>query len=149
MNKYVKMSYSPPETEKSRLKVICSGKSIESALFRAEVKKELTFFRGCSGIYNFDKESGNVEIIGEGKTQQLARFMDWLTSLTTEMINRKVNFQGPPLIIKIESYKWEPYQGINRGFIALNDIPSLESATVSNNGSTMEAKNMAGTDESV
>jgi hypothetical protein len=139
--------YSAPNTEKTKLRVVCSGKSIESASFRAELKKELTFFRGCSGIYNLDSSNQKLEIVGEGKTKQLIRFMDWLTSLTTELVTRKVSFQGPPLVIKIEDIKWDVFGGSIHGFTATNEAPKISDTPT--DAKTTEAKNMAGTDESV
>lgn len=43
-----------PATEKSRLTVKVGGSSVSNAVFRADVKKELTFFRGCGGVFKHD-----------------------------------------------------------------------------------------------
>ena len=136
-----------PNTEKSRLSLICVGKSIDSALFRAELKKELTFFRGCSGIYNLNPNTKILEIVGEGKTKQLSRFLEWMNSLTTELVTRKPNFQGPSIIIKIEKVKWTEYEGTLKGFLATEEAPQLSEN--SQDPSKIEAKSMTGTDESV
>jgi len=40
-----------PITEKSTLDVLVKGSGVCNALFRAELKKELTFFRGCGAKY--------------------------------------------------------------------------------------------------
>lgn len=104
-----------PTTEKARLSLICTGKSIDSAIFRAELKKELTFFRGCSGIYALNPKSNTLEVIGEGKTKQLGRFLDWMVSLTTDIATRKPNFQGPSIIIKIDKAKWNDFEGTIKG----------------------------------
>lgn len=140
----------PIDTEKSRLRLVVSGKpeSLESALFRAELKKELTFFRGCAGLCSLNKATQKLEIIGEGKTKQLTRFLDWLTTLTTELVTRKPNFQGPALKIAIESVLWQPFEGSLEGFTTSDEAPLL-SAETPINAAKMEAKNMAGTDESV
>lgn len=65
-----------------------SGKSVYESLFRAEVKKELNFFRGCAGIMSSQmgwmefKEAGmeapssgsdSVYITAEGRETQLNR----------------------------------------------------------------------------
>jgi hypothetical protein len=42
-----------PTSEKARLTIIVSGPAVSNALFRAEVKKELTFFRSCAAIYRY------------------------------------------------------------------------------------------------
>lgn len=138
-----------PNTEKTRLKVKCTGEYIDSALFRADLKKELTFFRGCSCVYNYNRPVNSLEIIAEGKTKNLERFLnDWLTGLTTDLSQRKPNFQGPAFIIKIDSIDWESFQGNIKGFAASEEAPVLHK-DMPQDGSTMEAKNMAGTDESV
>ena len=42
----------PPDTPKSRLMLQIQGATVNNALFRAELKKELTFFRGCNAVYS-------------------------------------------------------------------------------------------------
>ena len=109
-----------PTTEKARLSLICTGKSIDSAIFRAELKKELTFFRGCSGIYALNPKTNILEVIGEGKTKQLGRFLDWMVSLTTDIATRKPNFQGPSIIIKIDKVKLTDFEGTIKGAFSID-----------------------------
>lgn len=81
-----------PETEKARLVVQLSGPSVTSALFRAELKKELCFFRGCRAY--FDPHDAQSNLICEGQTKQIKRFIEWLSALSTDLSERKANFQG-------------------------------------------------------
>ena len=129
-----------PNSELARLSVICSGKSSASALFRASLKKELCFYRGCSGVYSYDEKKDTVEIVSEGRTKQLARFIDWLTTLSRPMIERKPNFQGPPLVIAVDRLEWLPHRGDLAGFSG-GEAPAIALES--------DAKNMAGVDESV
>jgi len=154
----LRMSITPlpiPSTEKSRLHLTIQGKSCVSALFRAELKKELNFYRGCSGIYKkasaFSDET--VDIISEGKTASLIKFLDWIEIMTKDISERKANFQRESLIVKLLEVKWENYKGDIKGFHFLTDSPSLNelnSASNNDHGSKkIEANTMAGTDESV
>lgn len=140
----------PIDAEKSRLRLVVSGRPeyLESALFRAELKKELTFFRGCAGLCSLNKATQKLEIVGEGKTKQLIRFLEWLTTLTTELVNRKPTFQGPALKIAIESVLWQPFEGSIEGFATSTEAPLVSAETVVDTAK-VEAKNIAGTDESV
>ena len=100
-----------PSTVNSRLKVSISGPSISSALFRAELKKELCFFRGCRASFiSSDSLTGVSELICEGKTVQISRFITWLEALSVEVSNRKANFQGPSLVAYIDKIAWEEYK---------------------------------------
>lgn len=150
------MSITPlpiPSTERSRLHLTLQGKSCVSALFRAELKKELNFFRGCNGIYKranlFSDEI--VDIISEGKTSNLIKFLDWIEVMTKDVSERKANFQSESLTVKVLNLKWENYKGDLKGFSFLTDSPSLNDMNndVNNNDNTKDAHTMAGTDESV
>jgi hypothetical protein len=136
-----------PSTEKARLKLVVKGPSVGSALFRAELKKELTFFRGCACLFSYDDSKESAEIISEGKTQQLIKFFDWCVKLNEDMSQRKPSFQGPPLFLSIDKASWEEYQGDLKGFTAENDIPMLGKGA--SDATIKEAISMAGTDESV
>lgn len=99
-----------PTTVNSRLKVTISGPSISSALFRAELKKELCFFRGCRALFSApDNLSGLSELTCEGRTTQIVRFLTWLEQLSTDVSERKANFQGPSLVAYIDKICWEEY----------------------------------------
>jgi len=65
-----------------------------------------------------------------------------------EGAKRKPNFQGPLITINISSLEWQPFVGDLDGFSTSDSAPQLGSAGDDTDG-TMEAKNMAGTDESV
>lgn len=100
-----------PTTPNSRLRVSISGPSITSALFRAELKKELCFFRGCRASFvTPDNLSGVSELTCEGRTTQISRFLVWLEALSVEVANRKANFQGPSLVAYIDKLAWEEYK---------------------------------------
>lgn len=120
---------STPETEKSQLSLILSGPMVNSAIFRAgikfwklstantnyfsftDLKKELTFFRGCGCVFRTQKQKDKIigEICAEGKTKQLARFIEWCMVLTTPLATRKPNFQGPSILLKLETASWNDY----------------------------------------
>ena len=105
-----------PITEKARLVVQLSGPSVTSALFRAELKKELVFFRGCRGHFapslckTEDTECEAV-VTCEGKTKQIERFISWLGALSVDVALRPPNFQGPRLTAYMTSIEWVDYVG--------------------------------------
>ena len=134
-----------PETKEARLVVQLSGPSVTSALFRAELKKELCFFRGCRAYFDPSGEQSNL--ICEGQTKQIKRFIEWLSALSTDVSERKANFQGPSLVAYILSLNWEPVRGdLAAGFSCSKDVPTLEGTTSS---SDSDGKKMMGSDESV
>ena len=134
-----------PETKEARLVVQLSGPSVTSALFRAELKKELCFFRGCRAYFDPSGEQSNL--ICEGQTKQIKRFIEWLSALSTDVSERKANFQGPSLVAYILSLSWEPVKGdLAAGFSCSKDVPTLEGTTSS---SDSDGKKMMGSDESV
>jgi hypothetical protein len=140
---------SAPSTDKARLRLKVSGPSVSSALFRAELKKEICFYRGCRAefIHN-SQEPNEAEIVCEGKTLQISRFLEWMKVLSTDISQRKANFQGPSLVAYVIDAQWQDFKGdIPAGFVATDEAPSLSDGSA--DGSTMEARNMAGTDESV
>lgn len=150
------MSIAPlpiPSTEKSRLHLTIQGKSCVSALFRAELKKELNFYRGCNGVYKKSNifSDDTVEIISEGKTSSLMKFLNWIEIMTKDISERKANFQGESLSVKLLKAKWENYKGDFKGFQFLSDSPSLDEIYNPNNNDNENRKkeSMAGTDESV
>ena len=75
-------NYNAPTVEKSRLKVLCTGPSVNSALLRAEIKKGLVFYRGCECLYHYDINSNQLVLTAEGKTSKLISFMVILSSLS-------------------------------------------------------------------
>jgi len=87
----------PPDVEKTRLVLQIKGDTVNNALFRAELKKELTFFRGCSAVYIQNGED-TAEVVTEGKTKKLLSFLDWLSDLSLSVSQRKPSFQGPSLV---------------------------------------------------
>lgn len=137
---------------KQRLRVEVMGPHATNALFRAELKKELTFYRGCSAFF---AETGreSAVILAEGRTMQLQKFLGWLKVFGTELNERKPNFQGPSLIVRIVQMQWEGYTGDLKGFMTANEAPEISSMAgiqvYRKEGGVMEAGSMAGTDESV
>lgn len=87
-----------------------------------------------------------VEIVAEGKTSQLVRFVDWLRSLETDLVKRKPSFQGPQIVIKIEEIGWSAFDGSVKGFQASERAPVLQYPSLDGE---IDAKSMMGTDESV
>jgi acylphosphatase len=101
---------------KARISVALNGPHAIHPLFRAELKKELTFFRRCSGKFN-EINTNSAHIIAEGKKQQLERFIQWLEKYSVPLVKRKVSFQGPSLLVYVHELKWEEYNGDLKGFI--------------------------------
>lgn len=143
---------------KSRLKLSVTGPSVGNALFRAELKKELVFFRGCGATFHHEGSANGgierVDIVCEGKTAQLKRFMEWLNVLGTELNTRKPSFQGPAMIVKVTSTEWTDFVGDISGFEATScNTECTDEPPVLFEGAqdvkTLEAKSMTGTDESV
>lgn len=142
---FAALSNSTPNSERARLVVHITGKHATNPLFRAELKKELTFFRGCGAT--FDELGPELAIITtEGRTTQLDKFLQWLKAFSVELTQRKPSFQSPSLIIYIRSLQWQDFKGDLSGFVTSNAPRSLEA--VAGEG-MMEARNMMGTDESV
>ena len=135
-----------PTGEKTGIKLTIRGKSIGTAVFRAELKKELTFFRGCSADYQISRRGDEGTLIAEGKTTAIAKFLDWLRALELPQVERKPNFQGPPTEIIVASGVWQPFGGKIKGFRAGTE-PPLEGSLIEDG--KKEAASMAGTDESV
>lgn len=136
--------------EKSRLRLLVDGPHATNALFRAELKKELTFFRGCAASFT-EITPTSALIIAEGKTRQLDKFIDWVKLYSTPLTQRKPNFQGPSMTIYIADTQWESFSGNMRGFSSSSDAPelgALEGAQLEGDG-RMDARAMTGTDESV
>jgi len=128
------------------------GDTVNNALFRAELKKELTFFRGCSAVH-IQNGADTAEVVTEGKTKKLASFLEWLSALSLSVSQRRPSFQGPSLVVYIQTAEWLDFKGDLRGFQAVADVPILysrqESQLVDDGVSVIEAKSMTGTDESV
>jgi len=142
-----------PESKQTRLRINVEGPHVNNAVFRAELKKELTFFRGCPAVYTI-ASADSATILTEGKTAQLTKFLRWLEVLGTSMVSRKPNFQGPSLVIHIISKDWQEYKGDLRGFSVENDmLRSRDASQLVEDGSLeqrlIEVSSMMGTDESV
>lgn len=134
--------------DRARLTLVIAGPSIGNALFRAELKKELTFFRGASAEFTINSDETLGTIVAEGKREQLERFMGWVDVLCSDVITRKPSFQGPALVIELLSQRWDAHSGaLARGFSASKEAPTL--AAESAVEKSMDASSMAGTDESV
>ena len=105
-----------PTTDKARLVVQLSGPSVTSALFRAELKKELVFFRGCKGHFapttcKTEDAVCEATITCEGKTKQIERFVGWLAALSVDVALRPPNFQGPRMTAYMTAIDWVDYVG--------------------------------------
>ena len=145
------LTSSQPEEKSARLRLRIKGDSVSSAIFRAELKKELTFFYGCGAqlITPYDGQECEAEIIAEGRVASLMRFLSiWLRGLSSPMNIRKPNFQGPPLIIEVMEGNWGAYLGqLGRKFeVSAGPPPSLAEVQ---DGTMTEVRSMMGSDESV
>jgi hypothetical protein len=103
---------------------------------------------GCAAQFTLNSDESLGTIVAEGKKEQLERFMGWVNVLCSDLSTRKPSFQGPALVIELLSQKWDSYTGeTTKGFTASKEAPEIgEAASAAN---VMEAKSMAGTDESV
>lgn len=120
----VQASSSAPSTEKARLQLSLTGPHASHQLFRAELKKELTFFRGCDALF-YEIDATASVIIAEGKTKSLEKFVSWVQVYGTELRLRKPNFQGPSLMIFIENIVWSPFVGDLEGFTVNQGAPPV------------------------
>lgn len=132
--------------DKAQVRISLEGPHSANPLFRAEVKKELTFFRGCHGLF-IEITPSTVLIVAEGKRVQLDRFLSWLKQFSIPLTKRKPNFQSPRMMVDIRDIRWETFSGRLTGFQASNKAPDLTEwmETCGEKGSELRA----GTDESV
>jgi len=145
-------SFVADEDGKARLEVTLTGPSVTTALFRAELKKELVFFRGCRAFFALSGGDGTAMVVAEGKTKQITRFVEWLEQLKVDQSERKANFQGPSLVAYVQSLQWMPAKGdLPAGFTSAEEPPALSTATAPSGGAEDEEGEgrMAGSDESV
>lgn len=143
-----KLADSIPVEDKTRVRLHVRGGSVSSAVFRAEMKKELTFYYRCGAKFttpyqgNFDE----AEIIAEGKTASLKRFIGiWLKGVCSPMEVRKPNFQGPPLVVEVIEGIWEP---IKDEFKSGQFLTASEPPAIGTSGG-QEVSSRMGSDESV
>jgi hypothetical protein len=142
------------QAEKAKVKIMLSGKSASSALFRSAMKKEVVFYRGCAASFKLVSGGKKAEVVAEGKKAQLDKVLKWLGDLSLPTDERKPNFQGPSLIVDTDAVTWQDFEGDLKGFMTAEDVPSLTEGmdAVDDDGvvgGRFEVKNMAGTDESV
>jgi len=136
-----------PNDAKAGLKLILRGSSIASAVFRADLKKELVFFRGCAAEFKINRDGNEGVLVAEGKTASLLKALEWMRTMELPQSERKANFQGPSVQIITASGVWQAFGGKLVGFSA-PEPPPLEGAHIQAQGQT-EAASMTGTDESV
>eukprot|EP00981_Chlorochromonas_danica_P008662 scaffold2266_cov166-Ochromonas_danica.AAC.12 len=140
-------TFNAPATEKAKLIVHFTGEHATNALFRAEIKKEVSFFRGCPAFFEETSKTTST-LTAEGKTKQLVHVIDWLQEYGKDLSQRKPTFQGPSMVVRIKDLRWDSYEGKLKGFATSSDAPQLDGARP-HQDNTIEAHNMAGTDESV
>ena len=145
------LAASLPEEKSARLRLHIKGGSISTAIFRAELKKELTFFYGCGAKFTtpYNGKEDEAEILAEGRVSSFKRFLGiWVKGICSPMNTRKPNFQGPPLIIEVLEGEWGAHSGsFGKKFeLSAGPPPSLQGAQ---DGSMAEARSMMGSDESV
>ena len=143
------LASSLPSEESSTLRLRIKGGSVGTAIFRAELKKELTFFYGCGAKFTtpFNGCENEAEIVAEGKVASLKRFVSiWVKGVCSPINTRKPNFQGPPLIIEVLEGEWSPYSSkLGRKFhVFAGPVPSI--ATTSAGDGTLEARSMMDSD---
>jgi len=138
----------PPADDKARVVFKLKGTALSTALFRAELKKELTMFRGCPARFELYSSQKEAALIAEGRVTNLKRFGDdWLRTYTLPASERKASFQGPVMQVQVTSAKWETFKQELKGFISTVEAPMLDSSSPQEG--QKEASAMAGTDESV
>lgn len=107
---------SVPPQPKSRVKLQLKGASVGTAQFRADLKKELTFYRGCAATLQIAATASEATLTTEGKTASLLKFFDWLGVLELPAAERKANFQGPSLVVTAGAGQWMDFVGDLKGF---------------------------------
>lgn len=145
------LTSSLPQEKSARVRLRIKGRSVSTAIFRAELKKELTFFYGCGAKFTtpYNGQEDEAEIIAEGRVASLKRFLGiWLKGLCSPMNTRKPNFQGPPLIVEVIEGEWGAHSGeLGKIFkISAGPPPSLAETQ---DGKDYEVRSMLGSDESV
>ena len=96
-----------------------------------------------------DDETRGI-IVAEGKRTQLEKFVGWLEAFAVPIGSRRPTFQGPALQVTTERQKWEAFSGdIAKGFFVSHDVPRLADGSGGQGEGQLEARSMAGTDESV
>lgn len=111
----------PPSSPKAQLRFSLRGPAVNSSQFRAEIRKELSFYRGCNVTYQ-QTESEAVVVVAEGKTNQLVRFTSWLSTLELDILKRKRSFQSPYLVANVSELEWNAFdaQGcLEKGFVVM------------------------------
>ena len=145
------MKESTPSDDKCRMRLHVRGASVSSAVFRAEMKKELTFYYRCGAKFTtpYQGKDDEAEIIAEGKTASLKRFIGiWIKGVCSPMEVRKPNFQGPPLVIEVLEGTWEQIKGEYKSgeFLVATEPPTIADLRAEGQ---KEASSMMGSDESV
>ncbi len=143
-----------PADDKCRVRLHVKGQSVASAVFRAELKKELTFYYRCGAKFTTpcDGNADEATITAEGKSSGLKRFLGiWLKGVCSPMEGRKPNFQGPPLVVEVLAGSWEAYTGEYQAgtFNTGADEPLLLTKTAGEIEGMKEASSMIGSDDSV
>eukprot|EP01031_Cornospumella_fuschlensis_P042511 gene42511-51937_t len=116
------MAAAPPASEKAQLSVLLQGEHSTNALFRAELKKEVTFFRGCAAHFA-ETSPKSARLVAEGKTAQLMHVLEWLRAYEKPLNERKASFQGPSLVVQISEVSWGEFGGALRGFSSQSAAP--------------------------
>ena len=145
------LTSSHTEEKSASVRLRIKGDSVNSAIFRAELKKELTFFYGCGArfITPYNGQECEAEVIAEGRVASIKRFLGiWLKGRSSPMNTRKPNFQGPPLIVEVLEGEWGTYSGqLGRRFeTSAGPPPSVAEVQ---DGTMAEVRSMMGSDESV
>lgn len=142
---------SVPSEDNSRIRLHVKGTSVSGPVFRAEMKKELTFYYRCGAKFTtpYQGKEDEAEIVAEGKTSSLKRFIgNWVKGVCSPMEVRKPSFQGPPLVIEVLEGAWEQTKEEYKSgvFETASEPPTI--AGIRADGQR-EASSMMGSDESV
>jgi hypothetical protein len=121
---------SAPKAKLSRLLFNLTGSAVNNPVFIHELRKELTFYRGCNASMVSEIEPSTATVLAEGRTRQLAHFLNWLNVLSVDVRRRRL-----PQVITDGSAQLESAQWLSASIVPLqkgfNIVPSLPSASSS------------------
>jgi hypothetical protein len=116
---------SAPRAKLSRLLFNLTGSAVNTPVFIHELRKELTYYRGCNASMVPGEEPSFVTVLAEGRTRQLSHFLNWLNVLSVDVKRRRL-----PQVITDGSAQLEGAQWLSAGAVPLqkgfNIVTSLD-----------------------
>jgi hypothetical protein len=118
---------SAPKAKVARLLFNLTGSAVNTPVFIHELRKELTYYRGCNASMVPGVEPSFVTVLAEGRTRQLSHFLNWLNVLSVDVKRRRL-----PQVITDGSAQLAGAQWLSAGVVPLqrgfNVVASLSTA---------------------